>query len=228
MSITTRAQIKQQVKALLQQFFGSVADNDPITMDNLLTMVTDDLCRGTDCNFMSVTADLVSGEESYCAPQLYRITGATIKDVGGNIHNLKPNVNTGMDRRYAANWRANPTQGTPCQYITEGDNRVLLYPIPNYDYTAGIFFEGFGAPGEAWAAESDTCPVPDRAVMAVVYALAVAMAEVDDNVSARKLGLFTARAKAQRGKLERETATLTDAMSHADVRSRYSVWASSY
>lgn len=137
----TRAEIRKFTQAFLQEAEGAPG-LDPVLLDYLLDQACNEICRATGCYFLSYSADLVSGQSSYCAPPLYQIRSvvATLSD--GSIWTLSPRTAKQLDRETLGWWRAQPNQpasnqGDPLIYIPDGLNAIRIYPVPNYSLGSG-------------------------------------------------------------------------------------------
>jgi hypothetical protein len=87
--------------------------------------------------------------------------------------------------------------------------------------TGGLYIEGLLVPGSAWPAQASTCPLPERAHMAVVWRTAIMRCvqyPTTDNL--RRVPFLNEEYRKAKGYLEAEVSRLTQATQHAD-RSRF-------
>lgn len=81
--------------------------------------------------------------------------------------------------------------------------------------TGGLTVEGYGVPSGSWTKDTDHCPLPERAHMAVVYGAARDRGlQFLSSGSAAQMQIIEQRYREMRGKLEREAATITRAQRH--------------
>lgn len=78
--------------------------------------------------------------------------------------------------------------------------------------TGGLTVEGYAVPGNGWPADTDCCPLPERAHMAVVYGAArdrcIQFPSADNGA---RLQMIEPRYREMRGKMEREAGSITRA-----------------
>lgn len=83
------------------------------------------------------TTDIVSGQQDYSFDEEYLvIKSIEIADASGKWTRLIPIDNMSLDEREALSG-FETVNGTPMYYDKMGDS-ILLYPAPNYNYTAGL------------------------------------------------------------------------------------------
>lgn len=79
----------------------------------------------------------------------------------------------------------------------------------------GLILQGYGVPGDAWPADDDVCPLPERAHIAVVFRVAILRALT---FKPDMYGVLDKEYKRSLTMLERETVTANDGIRHADIQ----------
>jgi hypothetical protein len=207
----TRQEMIIQGRDLLGEFFGTAGDADPFAWSRLVNTAADEIARATDCFYTTATADLVSGQSEYCAPQITKVKAVSVLDSSGARRTIGSATIQAMDD-WSSSWR-DETAGTPSVWIPTGLNQIVLYPAPSYAQVGGLVLEGYGVPGASWAAMSAACPLPDRAHMAVVYKsamLRIIQNPTPENLARRKM--LQDEYDGQKGKLEAEVRRFAAAM----------------
>jgi hypothetical protein len=172
----TRQEITDYITEELQEYEGTPMYGSPNALQRQITTVTDELARLAKGVYQIYRMDLVAGQAVYCATPLLKILAATAADSLGNALNLSFITARSLLEMTGARATA-PATGSPYYYASEGTNRFEVYPVPNYSTTGnpatglgyGLVLEGFGVPGDSWAALSAACPLPANQHMGVVY-----------------------------------------------------------
>lgn len=167
----TRQDITDYITEELGEFEGTVMYGSPNALQRQITTTCDELARLAKGMYQVYELDLVTGQAVYCASPLLKIVGATVCDSLGNSLPLSFITARALLEMTGARTSA-PSTGTPCYYASEGTNRIELYPVPNYSTAGapfGLVIEGYGVPGDSWAAMTAQCPLPANQHMAVVY-----------------------------------------------------------
>ncbi|WP_119318999.1 hypothetical protein [Capsulimonas corticalis] len=204
----TRQEMIIQGRDLLGEFFGTPGDADPFAWSRLVSTAADEIARATDCFYTTATADLVSGQAEYCAPQITKVKAVSVYDASGARRTIGSATIGGMDE-WSGGWR-DEAASTPEMWIPTGLNQIVLYPAPSYSAAGGLVLEGYGVPGVGWSAMSAACPLPDRAHMAVVYKAAllrIIQNPTSDNMARR--AMLADEFADMKGKLEAETRRQT-------------------
>lgn len=211
--IMTRGELKKFCKVSFPATFETEAANDPEAWDLLLSQATNDLCRATDCLWLSVTAPINQGQYKYNCLPLYKIRGVQIRIpqpdntfVTSNLaikqHDWLPYYFSGSD--------TNPKQGIPSVCAVNGTKQIEVYPVPNFTYSSGLILTGYATPGEFWSSDSDECPLPEWSHIAVAYGAMISRA-ITVPFPPQQLQILMSRYKEMRGRLEVEAATNTRA-----------------
>lgn len=225
----TRQEILALAKLELGEYLNTPGADNSFSWDLKINSVTDDIARLTDAYYVEYSADLVSGQQAYCQPEIYKVKAVNILSPDGKLCLLSTGTPQMLDSIYGSRWRNDPVEGTPRIYLTRGNRNALLYATPNYTTTGdtGLIIEGFACPWTGWAQKTDECPLPQRAHAAVVAGAAYQRAGQIDQVSDRKMGYLRGRWLTLLGELEGEAYTLTEATKAGRVnRTRYSnyIW----
>jgi hypothetical protein len=169
-------QIKQKVRMLGRNYFGTDADLDPFGLDYIILESANEIARRTDCLVGRRYLSMVAGESDYCAPDIYKIRVLKVLNMSGEYWQPKLfNFSNQMVDRY----RSQPEQQVPDAAVISGMNRITLFPVPSTSITNGVLVEGFAQPGDYWQYDTsgtalpntDTteCPLPDVAHDCLVY-----------------------------------------------------------
>lgn len=173
----TRAELKQRIRVLGSQLFNTGADQDPFGLDLLLIEQANQIARATDCLVGRRYLDLISGEDEYCSPDVYKIRGIFYL-TGGEYKRLKQVVfsSTQFDSH-----RNDGSASTPDICAVYGMNRIRLKPAPSSAVTNGLIIEGYCQPGNIWQydangvsdpgvpVEDHVCPLPEVAQDCLIY-----------------------------------------------------------
>lgn len=161
--------------------------DDPILLDRWVDAAVMELCRVTDYTSLTFTTDIVSGQQSYCLPDLqYFESAQAAADPAAAVNGLPLTPVTlavaSLRDFHAVNpaWRATlaQTAGTPNTLVIEGAAMGVLYPLPNYSAIGGLTISGLGTvTNAAWSNETDPCPLLPRCHDAVVYRVAQRLSE---------------------------------------------------
>jgi hypothetical protein len=87
--------------------------------------------------------------------------------------------------------------------------------------TGGLYIEGLLTPGDTWDNQTDTCPLPTRAHLAVVWRTAIMRCvqfPIEENLA--RIPFLKEEYRLAKGYLEAEVSRLTQSTQHAD-RSRF-------
>lgn len=172
---------RQQITTIAKLWIRENVDKPGWEEDFLLNICIDEAAdeyAGLDGLELEVVMSVVSGQQTYCGPNLYKRVGAYVYDPADTTGNSKFPV------RYLTSNDAditNPywttqasTLGTPDTIIENGPLFFDVYPIPDYSLTPGILIRGYGTPSDAgvnganlWGALTDTCPLPSYMHLAV-------------------------------------------------------------
>jgi len=152
-------------------------DLDPFGLDLLITTVTNDIAKNTDCYWSRRYLDLVAGTAEYCSSDLYRVKNIFALQSDGEYKTLLR-----VDWYDAKNWQyrsPSDTSPVPSHVVVFENNRMRFWPMPSVAVTNGIMLEGWCLPGDYWVydvngtavAMDDTqeCPLPVVAHDAVVF-----------------------------------------------------------
>lgn len=173
----TRGEIKRRVRLLGRHYFESDLDVDPFGLDLLITTVTNDVARNTDCYWSRRYLDLSANTSEYCASDLYRIKNVFALQQDGEYKRLML-----VDWYDAKNWQyRSPSDSAPIptHAVVFENIRMRFWPMPSTNSSNGVMIEGWAIPGDYWlydtsgnaVAMDDTqeCPLPDIAHDAVVF-----------------------------------------------------------
>ena len=168
----TRQDITDYITDELGAFEGSGIADSPNALQRQITATTDEVARLSKGSYLVFQMDLAVGQAVYCASPLLKIVAATARTQAGA--SLPLGFLTARDLVEWTKARIVPATGTPRYYASEGVNRIEVYPVPDYTTTGatafyGLTIEGYGVPGETWAAMNAPCPLPDSQHMGVVY-----------------------------------------------------------
>ena len=121
---------------------ADVTRNANAALDNVVTLILGadqrwqfDSTNSTDLPIG--TTDIVSGQQDYSFDEEYLvIKSIELADASGKWTRLIPIDNMSLDERQALSG-FETVNGTPMYYDKMGDS-IILYPAPNYNYTAGL------------------------------------------------------------------------------------------
>lgn len=121
---------------------ADVTRNANTALDNVVTLILGadqrwqfDSTNSTDLPIG--TTDIVSGQQDYSFDEEYLvIKSIELADASGKWTRLIPIDNMSLDERQALSG-FETVNGTPLYYDKMGDS-IILYPAPNYNYTAGL------------------------------------------------------------------------------------------
>jgi len=173
----TRGEIKRRVRLLGRHYFDSDVDVDPFGLDLLITEVTNDVAKNTDCYWSRRYLDLVADTAEYCSSDLYRVKNIfALQDDGEYKRLLIVDWYDAQNQQYRD---PSDTSSIPSHCVVFENNRVRFWPIPNVARTNGVMFEGWCIPGDYWVYDSNgtavamsdaqECPLPLIAHDSVVY-----------------------------------------------------------
>ena len=168
---TTRAKVRAQVLSSLGPTVRAILGDDPFLIDEKIDAIADEICRETRCWWRQMKTDLVSGQETYCIPEvsggveMFEVVALRAKDSSGAYRPLRQRRPPVIDAEHPL-WRSDP-EGVPTEWVYHTPSLVLA-PVPNYTALDGLIFEGYCTPGRSWAADESSCPLPGRAVEALV------------------------------------------------------------
>lgn len=204
----TREQLDSRIARFLGELFGSPGYGDPFSRNEFIDDAVEWACQATDCFYTGYASDITAGQPYYCAPRLYRLKKALVQTASGKTVPLTfQTMAYGIDTTTTAPLT---TTVIPQYFMTQGRNRVIIWPIPNYAMVGGLLLEGFGFPlrspatgNNAWSNDTDECPLPEEAQQALVYkACALRCLQFGDMT---RLGHFEALAREAIGKVERSS-----------------------
>jgi hypothetical protein len=205
-------QIKQKVRMLGKNYFGTDADRDPFALDYLIIESANQIARQTDCLVGRRKLSVVAGEADYCSPDLYKIRVIKILSDANNYSKIRIYNYSDQMIDY---WRNAGSQLVPDVAVIRGMNAITLLPTPSAAITDGLLVEGFCIPGDNWEYDvngnpivnSDTseCPLPvvghDCLVFLVLYNRAMQM------MDANGMAIFNKEYLERLGQLESYAAT---------------------
>lgn len=173
----TRGEIKRRIRLIGRHYFDSDMDLDPFGLDLLITTVTNDIARNTDCYWSRRYLDLVAAQAEYCSSDLYRVKNILALQQDSSYKRLLL-----IDWYDAKNWQfrdPDDSQSIPSHVMVFENNRMRFWPIPAVATTNGIMLEGWCIPGDYWVydangdpvamTDAQECPLPDVAHDAVVF-----------------------------------------------------------
>lgn len=196
--MATRAELKERVRRRLIQFLPNSGEagfaGDPLTLDDWVTDVTDEIARRCWCWFKTVTSPLVVGQREYCLPDNQEYTEEEVTRYVPELVEAQTIeiLTDGGERRLPLRllsvsefeqggrgtyWR-NQQNGTPC-YAVVAAPRVELYPAPSYAEPAGLSVRGWFVPGKSWHEDSDTFPLSRMAEDVAVLGTSLRWAEAE-------------------------------------------------
>ena len=177
----TRGQIKQAAVALVRAYQKTDREVDPILLDQQLDWCVQDICRVAESVELQFATDLVSGQSTYCAPQLKFIESAQVvlSPASGSRNAGLVLTDTHAAAHASNGYRITPSTGDPTVAITHGRQSVEVSPAPSYSVAGGLILRGFGVlVNSVWPLDTDTCPLlPAYSHQAVSYCLAERIAE---------------------------------------------------
>lgn len=149
-----------QLEAYGLAFDNTAGGNFHFAWLRMLDAVLDEYVNPFTVNFKDATTDLVSGQELYCPPDFKRIDQVFCQLEDDTWRELHPGDN-GLLKTLYPNAFTDPQTGQPTHYITQGmNNRIVLYPTPDYNQTDGLRWEGFGnLLREDWPNPTSQCPL---------------------------------------------------------------------
>jgi len=184
--------------------------DDSDLLNEFVDEIMDDLTRDIRNLYLTYTTDVVSGQMKYCMPPLLEIDEARITYADGTYSGLAIKRMDDLRALFGPIWRDNPATGSPLVLATEGVNDYLIYPQPNYNAASGLRIVGWGTyDPTSWQNETDTCPLPRQAQIAVT--LGVVMKMLGGTPVEANAERSYKKAKAQ---FWTETATITRATAH--------------
>lgn len=178
----TRAEIINRASHVLGESPGTPGYDDPLLWSDHVTDAAQEIASWVLCYFGAVFTDIEANQSEYCLPDFIKLVGVDARDSEGNVINLVARDTQTMNAVDYAQW-IDPTQqlyGPPSTIIIEGLNRCRLYPIPDYDYTAGLRFKGYCAP--LWPNTDDECPFPDSVQWCVIRGAALRRIDANPTV----------------------------------------------
>ncbi len=183
-------QIKQRVRMLGRNYFGTDADRDPFGLDYIIKESANQIARNTDCLVGRRYLSLVAGQTIYATPDIYKIRATRFLDSNGDY--VQPRMYNYGDQMLVA--LANkPAQAWAEAVGIRGMNEIAIYPTPSVAVTNGVMVEGYAIPGEYWAYDSSgnpivntdatECPLPVVAHDCLIYGVLAdrAMQMMDPN-----------------------------------------------
>lgn len=172
----TLGQIKQRIRMMGRNYFGSEADRDPFGLEFVIFETANQICRKTDCLVGRRYLDLEAGVHDYCAPDIYKIRVVKIKDVDGDY--FQPQL-LNFSNQMLDEYKYRDTQQLPEVVALRGMNGIGVYPAPSSLITQGLLIEGYAQPGDTWAydasgvaivnTDNTECPLPDVAQDCLIY-----------------------------------------------------------
>jgi hypothetical protein len=172
----TLGQIKQRIRMMGRNYFGSEADRDPFGLEFVIFETANQICRKTDCLVGRRYLDLDANVTDYCAPDIYKVRVVKIKDNDGDY--FQPQLYN-FSNQMLDEYRYRDTQVLPDAVAVRGMNAISVYPAPMANITQGLLIEGYAQPGEFWVYDStgtavantdaSECPLPDVALDCLVF-----------------------------------------------------------
>lgn len=173
----TRGEIKRRVRLLGRHYFDSDMDIDPFGLDLLITEVTNEIARNTDCYWGRRYLDLVANTAEYCASDLYRIKNILAKQTDGDWKRLI--LIDWYDAKNHQYRNSSDKSALPSHCMVFENIRMRFWPCPSVSLNNHIMLEGWSVPGDIWVydvngtpvpmADSQECPLPAIAHDVVVY-----------------------------------------------------------
>ena len=77
-------QIKQRVRMLGRNYFGTDADRDPFGLDYIVKEAANQIARNTDCLVGRRFLNLVADQYIYASPDIYKIRATRFLDTNGD------------------------------------------------------------------------------------------------------------------------------------------------
>lgn len=214
----TRQDMVDYITDELSMFEGSGYADSPNALGRQITTACDELARLAKGVYLRFYDDLVAGQAVYCASPLLKIIGATAFDTAGNAYPLgfmtaRDLIETTLARTSV------PALGPPRYYVSEGANKVELYPAPSYTTAGnpatktgyGLMVEGPGVPGDTWPLPTDACPLPENQHMGVVYGTLVKRCRQFPKFLGDRLPGYLAEWTWYKGHIESQVALQTSA-----------------
>lgn len=141
----TRQQIQSDGNEIAGETENTPGDLSRFMRDRLTNIAADEIARKIDCYQDFSQNEVLAYQSEYCASQLIRVTEVFWADTGGTYQKLAEvdrERMTSIDRL----WR-DQTIGTPQYFVTDGSNRIRLYPTPDtssaiYSYTDIVIGSG--------------------------------------------------------------------------------------
>jgi hypothetical protein len=221
--------MKRRLRRDLRLGPGVYLYGDEWTQEEIVREAADDVAFQTDCLYGVRTTGLVTDQQTYCLPEIYRHKTLYVKDAGGQWGPLDSFESAEMDSLTAVSWRNHGTGDPPRGAVWQGVNAVRLHPTPSATRASALAFEGFLKPGAFWSFDEDgepeettdetECPLPSWAQEAVYRVARVKAAAMDERPEiAAKLGVWAAERDEELGNVE-----MNAARHHATVV-RHAVW----
>lgn len=208
----TRGELKKFCKTTLNAGYGSEESDNPITWDILINQAADDLCRATDCLWYDYSIAITAGKSVYNCMPLYKLRKVQAQYLQGTVlYTTNVQIQQAEWTPYSFNSSdTNPRPGIPTVCSLLGTHQLRVYPVPNYTLAGALTFSGYGVPGNLWPNDTDSCPLPDWAHLAVAYGAMIDRG-IQFPISGPQMQLLQSRYKQMRGRLEAEAATNTRA-----------------
>jgi len=205
----TRGDIKAAVRATAQAYFGTADEIDPILLNLWIDWTAEDICRGVDSLYLSISQDIVANQATYCLPDVFYIEACEIVLASALSKPIGILTTQRMSATYPW-WRTSPDpSGEPRVCVTQGFGSLILYPTPNYGAAGGITLRGNGVISNAlWPADNAICPLPQRMHQTVVNGTLVRCGEQKNKPEL--IAVYEKRYRNGLGHFESEMATFTE------------------
>lgn len=208
----TRGDIKKFCKATVKADPSTEEGDNPFTWDLLINQAADDLCRATDCLWYDYSIAVTTNKSVYNCMPLYKLRKVQLlfPNNGSNFtRNLQIQQIDWIPYSFSES-DTNPQTGIPGVCALLGTHQLRVYPVPNYTLANALTLSGYGVPGALWPNDTDECPLPEWAHLAVAYGALIDRA-IQFPLNPVQLQLLQGRYKQMRGRLEAEGATNTRA-----------------
>lgn len=168
--MSTRLELKIAARQLYRAYVNTEMAEDPDAEDAALISITNEVAMRCGGWYTNWTAGLTADTADYCAPELYKDKSILVKDSASQWRPLVIYTEAEMDELTAGMWRNFGTADPPQAAVTQGLNRVTLYPTPSTTRASALRFTGYAIPGKYWVysagspvaiTDADSCPLPE-------------------------------------------------------------------
>lgn len=162
-----RQLITQSAKDNLGEFKGDPMAGSPYQWPAIVTRAANYVASRLRCIYGFAAQDIVSGQSQYGSGTsysagsgvVYEIRNVSVYTADGLRHTIPPISIEKADADFSQ-WRDQVSGRLPTVYLPLSMTQIVLYPAPNYNYTAGIVLEGLWMPGLSWPNDTSECPLP--------------------------------------------------------------------